>query len=91
MHECASDEIAGIRGRGYTDFRESPKGELRRIRSLRLSEKVHEQRSGRGFGRYTEREKGLRVVCSATLQAPLTLFGQSLEEEFSEVQIQDPA
>jgi hypothetical protein len=26
----------------------------------RLSERVHEQRSEHGFGRYTEREKGLR-------------------------------
>src|SRR5215217_8351969 len=43
----------------------------------RLSEKVHDQRSERGYGRCTEREKGLRVVCSATLQAPPTLFGQS--------------
>src|SRR5215217_4677394 len=33
----------------------------------------------RGFGRYTEHEKGLRVLCSATLLAPPTLFGQSLK------------
>src|SRR5215217_5883528 len=43
----------------------------------RLSEKVHEQRLERRFGRYTEREKGLRVLCSATLLAPPILFGQS--------------
>ena len=45
----------------------------------RLSEKVHAQRVERGFGRYTEREEGLRVLCSVTLQAPPILFGQSLE------------
>jgi hypothetical protein len=44
---------------------------------MRLSEKVHEQRPERGFGRYTEREEDLRVLCSGTLQAPPTLFGQS--------------
>jgi hypothetical protein len=43
----------------------------------RLYEKVHEQRLERGFSRYTEREEGPRVLCSATLQAPPTLFGQS--------------
>jgi hypothetical protein len=43
----------------------------------RLSEKVLEQRLERGFDRHTEGEKGLRVLCSATLQAPATLFGQS--------------
>ena len=36
-----------------------------------------EQRLERGFDRHTEGEKGLRVLCSATLQAPATLFGQS--------------
>ena len=51
---------------------------LLRIPLLRLSEKVLEQRLERGFDRHTEGEKGLRVLCSATLQAPATLFGQSL-------------
>jgi hypothetical protein len=32
--------------------------EVRRIHLLRLAEKVQEQRSERGFGWYTEREKG---------------------------------
>jgi hypothetical protein len=41
------------------------------------SEKGYEQRLERGFGRHTEHERDLRVVCSATLQAPPTLFGQS--------------
>jgi len=46
--------------------------------ALRLSEKVPEQRSEGRYGRCTEREKDLRVVCSATLQAPPTLFGPNL-------------
>ncbi len=53
------------------------------IRCKRLSEKVHEQRSERGFGRYTEHEKGLWVVCEATLQTPPTLFGQFQKLDFS--------
>jgi fructose-bisphosphate aldolase class 1 len=44
---------------------------------MRLSEKVLEQRLERGFDRHTEGGKGLRVLCSATLQASATLFGQS--------------
>jgi hypothetical protein len=43
----------------------------------RLSEKGSEQRCECGFGRYVEREKSLRVVCRARLQAAPTLFGQS--------------
>jgi hypothetical protein len=47
---------------------------------MRLSEKVLEQRLERGFDRHTEGGKGLRVLCSATLQASATLFGQSHRE-----------
>jgi hypothetical protein len=61
------------------NFRETAKGEVRRIYVSRLSEKVHAQRVEGGFGRYTEREEGLRMHCSVTLQAPSTLFGQSLQ------------
>jgi hypothetical protein len=43
----------------------------------KLSEKGFEQRSRHEFGRYTEGEMGLWVVCKPTLQAPVTLFGQS--------------
>ena len=60
------------------NFLELRYGEVPRIRLLKLSEKVLEQRLERGFDRHTEGEKGLRVLCSATLQAPATLFGQSL-------------
>jgi hypothetical protein len=37
--------------------------------------KVHEQRSEGRYGQCAEREKGHRVVCGATLQAPSALFG----------------
>ena len=57
----------------------------------RLSEKGFGQRSDRGHGRYTEHEEGLWMVCRAPLQAPLTLFGQSLEGKFSETHMQLPA
>ena len=53
-------------------------GEVRRILLPKLSEKGYEQRSERQFGRYTEEEMGLWVVCRATLQAHPTLFGQFL-------------
>ena len=57
---------------------QDPANELRRMPLLRPSEKVHKQRSEGGYGRCTKRKKGLRVVCSATLQSPPTLFGRSL-------------
>ena len=50
--------------------------ELPRTHILKLSETGFEQRSERGFGRYTEHEMSLWVVCEATLQASPTLFGQ---------------
>ena len=49
------------------------------------SEKGYEQCSDRGFNRYMEQEKGLWVICKATLQVPPTLFGQFLEGAFSEL------
>jgi hypothetical protein len=56
---------------------------MAKVELERLSEKMHEQRLERGFAQCTEREVGLRVVCSATPQAPRTLFGQSQKKKNS--------
>src|SRR5215218_1630582 len=50
--------------------------QMAKVQLEKLSEKCLEQRSNRGFGWYTEHEKGLWVVCETTLQASPTLFGQ---------------
>jgi hypothetical protein len=42
----------------YANFAESPKGEVRRILILRLSEKGSEGGFEGGFGRYEEAEMG---------------------------------
>src|SRR3712207_4596245 len=55
----------------------------------KLSEKGYERRSERGFGRYTEHEKGLGVVCRPTLWAPLTLFIQSQKMNSPKLRIQE--
>src|SRR5215212_1117254 len=67
--------------RALANFLALRKGEVRRISLLRLSEKGYEQRSEREFGRAGRQiwvENAVLVLCKATGQAPLTLFGQSL-------------